>query len=641
LVPVLILMLIGCSTQADPLSSGELQAQADLAAARETRIAQSTRDALAVVAKATSDALALEEQATSQAVSLAETQQAATLEATRRAWAYQATVEAVQTTSTAVAIRATQNAESVRATATAEAVRAQATALAQAGQATAVEATSQAIQRQGEREQARQLLTTFGGWALVILCLAALVLLCAYLAPVMKARLQVVRRKQGEIEPLVVTLERIVMPSRLFSPLLNVNGEYSPQLTPPEWQDRASGRAQLVDVVAAARGSGKRQVVRRPAPQARDGDQWKLEHCPGLDSTGQHAPMWPTRVPLSGILDGPPSVRDLVLGVTVREDGQREIVKADMGDLVHVAVGGSSGWGKSVFLRALAFQLARSVDPVDLALVDLEGATFAPFAECGRLLWPVADTEQDALAIFKALTEEMDRRKALYSGFPGVDSLQTYNARVEEPLAPVVALVDEATALLAHSGVENAIRTLVLRARKYGLWCVLGGQDWKASSLDTSIRNQLASRVQFKALSASQSRVLLQRSGAERLEVPGRALAILPGRDIVELQAPVIGYRDIIRATRSGGPRRDLPEVDQEGNEQMARIRELADQGLSKRQIALEVFGYAGGAAYTAVTGALSLSDPESFGHRTKGRTRALQSCTTTTATAVQAESIA
>jgi len=630
LVPVLVLMLIGCSTQADPLSSGELQAQADLAAARETRIARSTRDALAVVAKATSDALALEEQATSQAVSLAETQQAATLEATRRAWAYQATVEAVQTTSTAVAIRATQNAESVRATATAEAVKAQ---------ATAIEATSQAIQRQGEREQARQLLTTFGGWSLVILSLAALVLLGVYLAPVMKARLQVVRRKQGEIEPLVVTLERIVMPSRLFSPLLNVNGEYSPQLAPPEWQDRASGRAQLVDVVAAARGSSKRQMVRRPTPQARDGDQWKVEHCPGLDSTGQHAPMWPTRVPLSGILDGPPSVRDLVLGVTMREDGRSEVVRADMGDLVHVAVGGSSGWGKSVFLRALAFQLARSVDPVDLALVDLEGATFAPFAECGRLLWPVADTEQDALAIFEAITEEMDRRKALYSSFPGVDSLKTYNARAlvlsgkdraGEPLAPIVALVDEATALLADKGVENAIRTLVLRARKYGLWCILGGQDWKASSLDTAIRNQLASRVQFKAMSASQSRVLLQRSGAERLDVPGRALAILPGRDIVELQAPVIGYQDIVMATRNGGPRRDVPEPDQESDEREEWIRELAAQGLSKRQIALEVFGYAGGAAYTAVTGALSLSD----------RTRALQSCTTTTATAVQAGSI-
>jgi S-DNA-T family DNA segregation ATPase FtsK/SpoIIIE len=282
-------------------------------------------------------------------------------------------------------------------------------------------------------------------------------------------------------------------------------------------------------------------------------------------------------------------------------------VKADMGRLVHVAVGGSSGWGKSVFLRSLAFQLAQSVDKVDLALIDLEGATFAPFAECSRLLWPVADTEQDALASFGALTDEMDRRKALYAAFPGVDSLRTYNARAGDPLPPVVALVDEATALLSDKSVENAIRTLVLRARKYGLWCVLGGQDWKASSLDTAIRNQLASRVQFRALSASQSRVLLQRNGAENLDVPGRALAILPGRDIIELQAPVIGYRDILTAMKNGGPRHAMPETQEEREqaEQAALIRRLAEQGASINEIQRQVFGTVGGSNYYRVKAVL------------------------------------
>jgi hypothetical protein len=604
-----VVLLVGCATQ-EPLSSGELQAHAELAAARETRVAQSTRDALAVSAKGTSDALALQEQATRQAVNLAETQRAATLEATRQAWAYRATVEAVETTSTASAIRATQNAEAAQATATAEASIRESTAIAKAGQSTAIAATSQAIERQSRWEQNTQTVTKLGGTVLVILSLVALVYIAWYLLPIVKARLQVVRRKQGEIEPVIVSLEHIIMPSRLFSPLLDVSNQNAPQLAPPEYQDRASGRAQLVDVVSAAQRPGRR-VARRQLASG-DDSQWGVE---------QASPVWPSRVPLSGILDGPPSVRNLALGVTVREDGRSEIVKADMGQLVHVAVGGSSGWGKSVFLRALAFQLAQSVEPVDIALVDLEGATFAPFAECSRLLYPVADTEREALAIFQALMGEMDRRKALYSEYPGVDSLATYNARASEPLAPVVALVDEATALVTDKPVENAIRTLVLRARKYGLWCVLGGQDWKASSLDTAIRNQLASRVQFRAMSASQSRVLLQRNGAERLDVPGRALAILPGRDIIELQAPVIGYRDIITATRNGGPRREMPEAGETSeNDQAARIRELAAGGLSKRQIALEVFGYAGGAAYTAVS-------------------EALQGCTTT-ATPVQAGSI-
>lgn len=269
-----------------------------------------------------------------------------------------------------------------------------------------------------------------------------------------------------------------------------------------------------------------------------------------------------------------------------------------MGKLVHIAVGGSSGWGKSVFLRSLAYQLAKSQDLVDLALVDLEGVTFAPFARCGRLLWPVADTEQDALAIFRELAQEMNRRKELYGQHPGVDSIDTYNARADEPLAPVVTLVDEATALLGDKAVENELRTLALRARKYGLWLVLGGQDWKASSLDTAIRNQLSSRIQFKAMSAAQSRVLLEQSGAEDLDAPGRALAILPGRPMFVLQAPFLSERDLDDLS-NGGPRNAMPELGGNGegpdSELEERIRELWAQGETLGAISEKVFGYKSG----------------------------------------------
>lgn len=313
---------------------------------------------------------------------------------------------------------------------------------------------------------------------------------------------------------------------------------------------------------------------------------------------------WPSRVPLRGLLEGAPSFRSLALGVAMGNDGP-EVVRGDMAAMVHMAVGGSSGWGKSVFLRALAYQLAKSKEPVDLALVDLEGATFAPFAGCDRLQWPIADNEQDALAIFGELTTELDRRKMLFSDYPGVDSLAMYNERAE-PIPPVVCLVDEATALLTHDGIESALRVLALRARKYGLWLVLGGQDWKAKSLDTAIRNQLSTRVQFRALSASQSRVLLHRAGAEALDAKGRALAWLPGRDMVEMQAPWISHQDIIEAMTGNGPRHAMPEpviVDGEASdaERNERIRRLAAEGLSQNKIQMETFGYTGGKAYSEV----------------------------------------
>lgn len=317
---------------------------------------------------------------------------------------------------------------------------------------------------------------------------------------------------------------------------------------------------------------------------------WPSGNAGNLLAEPERAITWPDRVPMTYALEGqPPSYRSLALGVTVGPGGP-QVVRGDMCELVHIAVGGSIGWGKSVFLRILAYQLALSVDPVDLALVDLEAVTFAPFAKCGRLLWPLADTEVDALTIFLELTSEMDRRKELFTEFPGVDSLGAYNAVAAEPLTPVVCLTDEATALLGDKEVEGALRTLALRARKFGLWLVLGGQDWKATSLDTALRNQLSSRVQFRALSASQSRVLLQRPGAENLDARGRCLAVLPGRDVVELQAPYITPQDILAAVANGGPQNALPGPPTD--ERIDQVYHLDAEGLTPTAIAEAIFGY-------------------------------------------------
>lgn len=325
----------------------------------------------------------------------------------------------------------------------------------------------------------------------------------------------------------------------------------------------------------------------------------------------------PAKIPLRALLDGAPSLARLVLGVAVNpQSGQIEPITGNMADLVHVAVGGSSGWGKSVFLRCLAYQLLQARERPDLVLVDLEGVTLAPFARSGRLLYPLADNERAAAAVLTALSDdEMNRRKSLFAQYPGIDTLAGYNAVAAEPLRPIVAIVDEATALLGNKAVEDSLRTVALRARKYGLWLLLAGQDWKASSLDSAIRNQLSTRVQFKAISSAQSRVLLGQSGAEALDVPGRALAVLPGRELLTLQTPFIS-REALADLDGDGPQHTLavnaaesalPAIieDDPGLDETERIRALAAQGLSRNAIQRRLFGYTGGAAFEAVRDAL------------------------------------
>lgn len=299
-----------------------------------------------------------------------------------------------------------------------------------------------------------------------------------------------------------------------------------------------------------------------------------------------NVPQLPEFVESARVLDAAPSYRRLVLGRT-----EHETITADMASLVHVAVGGSSGWGKSVFLRWLVYQLVKSTDPVDLALIDLEGATLAPFEHCGRVLYPVADTEQDAAAVMAELAGELNRRRELYAEHPGVDSLYAYNDAASEPLRPIVAVVDEATALLENKGIESHLRTLALRARKYGLWLILAGQDWKASTLDTAIRNQLGARVHFRAMSASQSRVLLGQPGAEELDVKGRAIAVLPGREPMVFQAPMIKHSEI-RSLGNSGPVHEMPVVEPEPDRDFdERVQAAWDNGARTKSAVCRALG--------------------------------------------------
>ncbi|RME45699.1 MAG: hypothetical protein D6796_10070, partial [Caldilineae bacterium] len=258
---------------------------------------------------------------------------------------------------------------------------------------------------------------------------------------------------------------------------------------------------------------------------------------------------WPERVRLLDLLPDAPSLHEITLGITLDEQNRQIPVVAPLQRLVHIGVGGSSGWGKSVFLQAIAFQLAVAPEAVELALIDSELTTFDVFSSAPCLRYPVAAEERDALAIIHDLAGEMRRRRDLFTALsPMPPNLAAYNRRAEEPLPYIVLMIDESTALLEERAIEKSLRQIVLKARKFGLFAVLGGQDWKASTLSTTIRNQFSTRVQFKALDEQQSRVLLRRPDAAYINRPGRGFAVIPGRDVVEIQAPFISSKTILRA---------------------------------------------------------------------------------------------
>lgn len=255
---------------------------------------------------------------------------------------------------------------------------------------------------------------------------------------------------------------------------------------------------------------------------------------------------WPPGSNLLDMLPTGPSLRRIVLGV----DQAGQPVVSNLDDMVHVAIGGSTGWGKSVMLCSLTYQIATAPELAALAFIDMEGMTFTPFKGSERLLFPVADTETAALAILETLWEEAERRKDLFNRLaPYAENLADFNAEAD-PLPRIVLGIEEATALMEDKTIERAIRRLILRVRKYGIYVLLGGQDWKSTSFDTAIRAMCSTRIQFKANDPNQSRVLIGTPEAAAITEPGRAIALLKGRERLEIQTPAVSAREIAQAMR-------------------------------------------------------------------------------------------
>jgi DNA segregation ATPase FtsK/SpoIIIE-like protein len=247
---------------------------------------------------------------------------------------------------------------------------------------------------------------------------------------------------------------------------------------------------------------------------------------------------------------------DYMIGFGLSRQGE---VWEPLEKLRHIVVAGSTDSGKSAFLRSLLYQLLKQPFdgplrqaqdrplPVELYLTDMEGLTFAVFEAAPQLAMPIAENVEEATRIAFQLTQEMERRAALYQAtgrFP--EKLSEYHAACNSQLTTrnsqlpwLVAVFDEFTALMEEAGKRSDLYRLIgqlaMRGRKYGITLVFAGQDFKADLLSTRITNQLRTRVQFACATAYQSQVVLGKSGAEKITAPGRALVSFGGK-ITEIQ---------------------------------------------------------------------------------------------------------
>ena len=246
------------------------------------------------------------------------------------------------------------------------------------------------------------------------------------------------------------------------------------------------------------------------------------------------------------------------LRIALGEDVKGQPIISDMTRMPHLLIAGATGTGKSVCINSIinCLLLTNTPDNLRLLMVDPKMVELSVYNGVPHLLSPVVTEVDKAAGVLFWAVKEMERRYNLCSKV-GARDLVRYNEslvkRNEKPLPYIVIVVDEMADLMmaAPEEVEKHICRLAQMARAIGIHLIIATQRPSVDVITGLIKANFPSRIAFAVTSQTDSRVILDVPGAERLLGRGDMLFMAPDASKLErLQGTFLNDEEINRIIR-------------------------------------------------------------------------------------------
>ena len=219
--------------------------------------------------------------------------------------------------------------------------------------------------------------------------------------------------------------------------------------------------------------------------------------------------------------------------------------------LPHLLIAGRTGTGKSVCLNAIitSILMTRRPDEVRMLMIDPKMVELSGYGRLPHLMHPVVTDMRKAEAILAWAVDKMEERYALLAR-AGVRHIASYNQLDEEELMSrlkpesdeerasiplhlpfIVIVADEIADMMMTAGkeVEQHIIRLAQKSRAVGIHLILATQKPTVDVITGLIKSNLPARISFQVASRTDSRVVLDEMGAEKLLGNGDMLFLWPG----------------------------------------------------------------------------------------------------------------
>jgi S-DNA-T family DNA segregation ATPase FtsK/SpoIIIE len=241
-------------------------------------------------------------------------------------------------------------------------------------------------------------------------------------------------------------------------------------------------------------------------------------------------------------------------------NGEPKIV--DLRKMPHLLIAGTTGSGKSVFVGSIITGLLFRHSPktLKLVLIDPKMVDLAAFSKVPHMALPHITDSRKAVGALKWAVKEMEKRYRSLSKF-GVEKIEKFNEKIltlsseeilehekmnqeleseaktrnetyhYQTLPFIVIIVDELADLMvvAKQDVEQPIQRLTQMARACGMHLIIATQSPRKDVVTGLIKTNIPGRIALKVASRTDSRIILDAAGAERLLPNGDMLFLAPG----------------------------------------------------------------------------------------------------------------
>jgi S-DNA-T family DNA segregation ATPase FtsK/SpoIIIE len=268
--------------------------------------------------------------------------------------------------------------------------------------------------------------------------------------------------------------------------------------------------------------------------------------------------------------------------LSIGKDVYGKSIIADLAQMPHLLVAGTTGSGKSVCINGLIASMLFRFTPEELQLlmIDPKVVELQHYANLPHLRYPVITDPKKVLLVLRELTDEMGRRYKIFARV-GVRNITSFNARpakkkaadleedesaitdkvdmkvpheneivIPDKMPYIVVIIDELADLMqtAPADVESAIARIAALARAAGIHIIVATQTPRADVVTGVIKANIPSRIAFQVASKIDSRVILDENGADRLLGQGDMLYLPPNASrLIRAQGVLVTDEEIRR----------------------------------------------------------------------------------------------